>query len=493
MEDKIQSLCSFRQRFEESVQIFKSTAVDAYNKFIFICVNINKMSEYLHSVISPFCVVVKPLFNDIIEKGSLGSYLRTAKNDDISSESVLFLDFFNELHDLYSTNAELVDCLNTNRDLFMSAFRCVVIILSNDQTYAVMKHAFDLWSCKSLYVDTTRWLSNLRGYPLVEIRVFSHSEDNLVDELLKNPLLLQQYSVISAKIQKINEYEEQELTELNNEIIKISNGICHYTLNALFFEKLLSLTFSKKKAKRLPHFIKKLNIIGDINLLLDVYIMLGEFYFKYGDYSLAAQYYNHAQQILISFLPGKEPYALSLLACNELICRESYNRTLTSEGLELKLKEILKDIEEPDSACEAFIDTYLQLIRCSSDTDSYAKHRDNYVQLNKIVITHIPKADITDAYYDRLCWEKYLARDNEPPRKNSSKSVLILYQTMLDQFCIGEYPRALSCYDKLKKYLVSVNDYNSLNTLKAVKQNMCYLISILTKCDPACKGNSKHK
>lgn len=479
VETKNQCLGSFEHKFNESMQIFKSTATDAARKFIFVCVNLDKMPAYLHSVLLSCGKIEKPHCSEIRLAGSLGIYLRGAKQNSCNTDSILFLDFYSELHDLYSTNVGLVDSLNVNRDLFMSAFRSVVIILSSSQTYAVMKHAHDLWSCRSLYIDTTNWFSSLEDFPIIKIRTSALDKNKLLDTLFNNRRLLKVYSEISQDINRFSKLGIPYLTKLKNRILSVSSSICYYALLSQLIEKVLSLKMTERaESQVLPLFLNLLRKDPDI-ALIDNFIMIGEFYYKYGYYLDAAKYYNYVQQVLLKDSTIDHTYIIPFLACNELICHETANRTFTAESLELKLREIISDCDMPVTSIDSFIDGYLKLVRCSSDVDSYAKHRDNYEQLHQISDITLPCADITDSYFIRLHWERFLARSGESFFMTNHNDIIgTKYQHLLTYFSKGQYKYVSDSYIALRKHLSSQNCHGSLVTLGLVYENMKFLMSL---------------
>ncbi len=484
MFDKKAKIKDYQKNFEESLCLLNKFIATSSRNLILVNVNNPFALHYSLSCLSKRNVsIIMPTTKEILQHGSLGGFLRSELNSQTNQfNDTLVLDFFDKLFDLYNDVNELVDDVNTNRDLFMHSYNSIIIFAPPNIAYSIKRYSFDFWSCASCYFDTTKWFCSTITIPIVKVRTFSNASLLLSQRYLEDKEKYLRYIYLKKQILKTDIYSHEVFEKLLNQISAFQKGeIYYFDLMNRFISVMTNNQTRGSSSENKYNDLKCLIFDDEFSLqLVDSQIMLAEYYYKYGKYEDAILCYQKSIQTLLEKWqePELKDNIISYLQCNIVVCRYLIAQEHAPEELIKSLGDRFFEEETLSKEYLEFKNTYFSLVRFSMEHHSFAQHFDILKTLEEITVYSLPFLDVSESYNSIITWEYFIANDFIPidNRKRSSLlDITMKVQEMIYHFINGEYSRARNAY-KAAKYKAKVLDYAQLNDMiEIIRQNMRYL------------------
>lgn len=486
MIDKRERMEGFSKQIESSFNYAANFISSSLRNLLLVNVN----TYYTWKILKKYLdkqdlIIIKPHLKDIIAYGSLGDFLRYYTNEmnSIARNQVLVLDFFDSLSDLYKNDSDIIDEINVNRDLFTRAFNSTIIITSQNETHQLMRFAYDFWSCVDVYVDTTKWFCTPVMLPITKVRTFPQISSLLVDFYQNNKDVYLQYVYLKNLISSTAKYSHEIFTKLYMQIKAFPKGICYYDLINHFAYVMTNIEAPPSQyTQRIEDvFILKQEYSVLSLEMVDVQIILAEFFYKSAMYTDAISCYQNSTQLLEEMWDNEsKEYFVSVLCCNIAICKYLkdgvHNPVMLIDELKLRLEYSGNcNIENQ----KLFSNLYLELVSCTVQHRTGAQHANIYNKLKNEDIPTFSMLDLSETISTLLVWEEYIAKNFSPICKVSNVSVLldinVKFQMMISLFCNGDYKKARIMYKQLK-YKARSHGYEQLVSIAStIWNNMKYL------------------
>ena len=187
--------------------------------------------------------------------------------------------------------------------------------------------------------------------------------------------------------------------------------------------------------------------------LVDLKIMLAEFYYKCGEYQDAISLYQMVVQILTNvWEDSNKDIIIMFLRCNILICKYMNKQEHSPTELLRELNVRLNDVNIVlDERSDSFKQAYLFLVESTIQHHTYAQHKDIFRKLEEINITSFQKLDISESIESLYTWEQFINRDFQPitsvPKVSILSDIYVETQRMIYYFSIGDYVKSKSSYN----------------------------------------------
>lgn len=455
------------------------TILNSDKNMLFINVVSKYSKQYLYSNLNSNGFSYYILSKENLNKfGSLGGYLRSLTHNE---NTILILDFSEELNYMCEDIFNLVETININRDIFTKSFNNVIFISNPSLTKLISIKANDFWNSIDYYLDMEKWFCTPTFPPIVKIRILQN--DFLALSLAKKEDIdiYKKYIDLKIEIQNIEKYEENQFENIFTRIKNLSNHSCYYDLTNSFINYLLSVRTNKytyeQKLQQLEKTLEELNISI---ITIDSFIMVAEFYYNIGYYDYAVKTYQKVIHCLNEEWDNIEKdQVISFVQCNIVICKflkgdSYYSESNLIDELKLRFDNTKYSLRKME-----FQNLYFTLIELCSKHHSRIQHSEYYRKLQHFKTFKLGVLDLEEAYHIVYSWEKFINSsfyESELLNDISIQSnIHYLMQEMINLFCYDSYSMAKKKYKKAK-YICNNNGYNATSTLlDIIIKNMFYL------------------
>lgn len=476
MFDKIKTLDCFRQKTKDSFETMFYIIKSSFRNLILINYNTPYVKSWIVTRLTQNKLTVNCQFYDsIIKSSSLGDFLRYESN--VDTKDVLLLDF-SSIEKQSKKFQEIADEININRDLFTKRYNSVIFLTSPDLTFAIKNSAIDFTSCIDLFIDTTKWFCSPNTIPLVKIRTYGNTTQYLINAFESNPSEYNKYSEIKNKIKNISVYTNDIIRKTIEKIEEFPEGIYYYELLILLVETITKKDIPPKLQLQRVKDLKALTFRNKTALqLVDVHLILADFFYKSCEYDEAILRYRTVLQTLNELFAN--PYIDSIAAflqCNIVVCNYVKNNNHSPfellDNLKLRLNQGNVFSSEKYSN---FASIYLFLIKSTYMHHGYIQHKELFLRLTELTLENPPMCDLTEEFNQILSWEYFINNPSNLSIPPSTTQLSFEIQKMVVAFCNGNYKLAHSLYKTANYMAKSYSHMQLSNYLKKFQYNMHFL------------------
>lgn len=483
MLDKKMKIKDYKENFESSLYLLSNLISTSARNLILVNINTSFVLNYIFSfLIQKNIHLMMPSTVDILKYGSLGGFLRFGlKKQEENTNNTLILDFSNKLSDLYNNIDELVEDINTNRDLFTQSYNSVIFFAPPPIAYSIMRYSADFWSCANYYFDTTKWFCSTVTIPIVKVRTFSNASLILSQRYLEDKERFLSYMHLKKQILETNVYSHDVFNKLLKQILSYNKGeIYFFDLMNNFIDVMTKNQSRGNTNEEKYNDLKSITFDDEFSLqLVDSQIMLAEYFYKCSKYEDAVLCYQKSIQTLAEKWQEFElkDTIITYLQCNIVVCRYMISQKHNPETLIACLNERFFKEDLSDEYVE-FKNNYFSLVRFSTEHHSFAQHFDIFRVLEKMTVCSLPFLDISESYDVLFAWECFISNDFHPLYESKVNPLLDItnkMQQMIYHFMQGDYTKVRNLY-KVAKYQSDIFDFVQLSDMiEVIMQNMKYL------------------